>query len=521
MFAPIISLPFLMHVEARIDLTLAFPGNSMLHDFVYNTQQLSDFIHFEPNDSGLTGCIADRQQSFSPRETLVEVLLSQYQGITLHEKVVQNIESLRLPHTFTVTTGQQLCLLTGPLYTTFKILSAINLSEKLAKDHPDKQFVPIFWMASEDHDVEEINHFYLFGKKFAWDTLQKGAVGNFNTEDIHLLLQSTGTLPDWVVEIYKDSKSLSEATRKLVHALYGKYGLVILDPNDSRLKHAAAHLFDKELHTLCSATALHESNTKLSALGYKSQISGRDINLFYLEPGSRKRILKKDNVLVTEEGSVVDARRYENLSPNVVLRPIYQEMLLPNVAYIGGPAEVAYWLQLRGVFEAFGMKVPVLMPRFFGLCIANEKLMKWKNSGLDISLLFGSEQQIKSEFLKTSSSHSLDLEAHHTKLSLWAEDVAKDLGLLDSTLSEWWRGQHAEIAKVWERVAPKMRKHLEVKKLQSIQQLLQIKSKLWADNLIQERRENIFTFLINNPYFLNDLKPLVQAESFSMNVVTF
>src|SRR5690606_31940934 len=155
---------------------------------------------------------------------------------------IKNIELLKSEKTFTVTTGHQLCLFTGPSYFIYKIISTINLAEELKKEFPVYDFVPVYWAASEDHDFEEINHFHLFGKKLEWKSEQSGAVGNFKTKKLETLLPALEEAlgksknSDYLISLFKNAylqhQNLADATRFIVNELFGEYGLVTIDGND-------------------------------------------------------------------------------------------------------------------------------------------------------------------------------------------------------------------------------------------------------------------------------------------------
>src|SRR5699024_1121789 len=148
----------------------------------------------------------------------------QYKGLPIKAPVQENIESLKQANTFTVTTGHQLNIFTGPLYFIYKIITVINTSKVLAKEYPDCRFVPVYWMASEDHDFEEINHFNLFGKTYRWETSQKGPVGRFSTESIQAVLDDLPEKVPLFENAYQEGKTLAAATRHYVHELFGAEG---------------------------------------------------------------------------------------------------------------------------------------------------------------------------------------------------------------------------------------------------------------------------------------------------------
>ena len=310
-------------------------GDEALKSLYGNTPELSSFQKQ-----------IDSKKSVN-RSVLVEVLKDQYQAIN----DAPDFNHLADEKTFTVTTGHQLNLLTGPLYVIFKIVSTIHLARNLKKTYPNYHFVPVYWMASEDHDWDEINHLHLFGKKIQWNTDQKGPVGRFNLAGFEEIWKELPTELPYFKECYSDSTTLSEAVRKYMHAIFGKEGLVCLDADDVRLKKLFTPVMEADLFDNTHLACVNQANKKLEELGFSPQIHAREINLFYMQDGLRERIEKQDehyrvlnqSIRFSESELKVELENHpERFSPNVVLRPVYQECILPNLAYLGGAAEVAY-----------------------------------------------------------------------------------------------------------------------------------------------------------------------------------
>ncbi|MBK7818598.1 MAG: bacillithiol biosynthesis BshC [Sphingobacteriaceae bacterium] len=234
---------------------------------------------------------------------LVQSLLQQAQAVTNTSKEsLANISQLGNTNCFTVTTGHQLCLFTGPLYFIYKIISTINLSEWLNKNFPDKKFVPVYWMASEDHDFEEVNHAFVYGKKIEWKSDEKGAVGSFKTKSIGSVISELETVlgpgenSEELISLFKNAylnhDSLDKATRFLVNELFGQYGLVIADGNDKTLKQELKALIKKDIFENIPAKKANETIAYLQTKKYSVQVNPRDINCFYLDEKGRYRIEK-------------------------------------------------------------------------------------------------------------------------------------------------------------------------------------------------------------------------------------
>jgi len=376
--------------------------STLFEDYIQQDEKAKQFYKYHIGKKDFENYIQEQQFDYLNRPVLVESLLKQSKLVSnTNSKTIDHINLLSSENTFTVTTGHQLCLFTGPLYFIYKIISTINLSRTLAEKFPNKNFVPIYWMASEDHDFEEINHANVFGKKVVWSSEEKGSVGNFKTENLKDVIAELKTilgenensinLIQLFEEAYLNNKNLADATRYLVNELFGAYGLITLDGNDKALK----QLFIEEFKTdIFNNTAFEIVTDTINQLkeNYSAQVSPRSINVFYTEPNLRERIEKQNDryiVLNTdisfskEELEGIINTTPEKLSPNVVLRPLYQQKILPNVAYVGGPGELAYWLEYKTLFENYNINFPILMPRNFAMLIDKGTQNKIKKLNLD------------------------------------------------------------------------------------------------------------------------------------------
>ncbi len=345
------------------------------------------------------------------RTILVESLNNQYQGIKVSKATQSNINSLSKESTFTITTGHQLNLFTGPLYFLYKIFSVINLSETLNKKHSKHHFVPVYWMATEDHDFEEINYFNLFGKKIAWKRESAGAVGELTTEGLEELLtqlksnlemsggatENVQKLTQLFSEAYTKHNNLTDATRYLANELFSSYGLVIIDGNDCDLKKQFIPFAEKELTEKLSFQKVEATTQRLEEIGFKKQVHPREINLFYLTKGLRERIIEEDGSFKIKNTEITFSKEEilkelqdhpERFSPNALLRPLYQEIVLPNLCYVGGGGELAYWFQLKDYFESVGVTFPILLLRNSVLLVPKKLSKKLEKLNETIESLF-------------------------------------------------------------------------------------------------------------------------------------
>jgi len=378
----------------------------LFKDYINGNESLKDFYTYEPSLNGLQEAIKNKKFPRDRRGILVEVLLDQYRNVEgfINSQVEKNILALKENATFTITTGQQLHPFLGAEMVFNKIQAIIDSSKGLSGNGKNT-VVPVFWMASEDHDFEEVRTIKFFGKDFVWEQEQEGAVGRMPTNSLVLIIQemiNEFSKDEKVVrilseykEIYAKHSSYADATREVAFRLFGKHGLVALDADNKKLKGLFKPCLEKEIESNYALTSLGESTAKLNQLGYKTVLNPMGKNLFLLKEQHRVKLSNEE------------AKEYldnpESLSPNVVLRPVYQEVILPNLAYFAGPSELSYWLQLKNVFTSLGVDYPVLLPRKFTLGIKKRDFNYIIESNLDFVDLFREEEKLIDLLLEKES----------------------------------------------------------------------------------------------------------------------
>jgi bacillithiol biosynthesis cysteine-adding enzyme BshC len=484
--------------------------------------------HFDP--ASVQKYLAEHTFSYVDRNVLVTDLFRQNETIILSEASRKNIERLAEATTFTVTTGHQLCLFTGPLYFIYKILTAINICAYLNKQFPSGHFVPVYWMASEDHDFEEINHAHLFGKTVSWKTDQTGKVGNFALSGMQEVLAELGQIlgeSDAAKKLHAlftaaySNKNLAEATRFLVNELFGQYGLVILDGDSKALKQLFEKEIRDELFSGFSYKAVSETNAYFDQQGYDKQVNPREINLFYAKGNIRERIEKQnDQFKVLNTPISFSKQEIENLlkneievfSPNVILRPVYQQRILPNIAYAGGPGEIAYWLQLKKEFDVAGVHFPILLPRKFALIFDSGSVNKLQKLQVEKADMFTETDALVKKLI-SSDAEQVNFSADKEKLSSLFADIKQQTETIDKTLGGTVEGELQKALKGIENIEQKIVRALKTKNETAINQLKTVKQKLFPENSIQERYDNFSPFVIRNETFIADLK-----EAFETNL---
>lgn len=517
-------------VKSSVDPACTRQFSALFLDYLDQKPALAGFYNQFPTIGNFSNLIRERQFDKRRRDTLVQVLQAQYAGIDLGKTTSQQILALGAEQTFTVTTGHQLNLLTGPLYFIYKIVSTINLARKLKQAYPDYHFVPVYWMATEDHDFEEINYFKLEGKKYQWKSEQKGPVGDFvwDAGFKEFLKEVSAFAPEYFLNAYQSSKTLSEAVRKYVNHLFGEKGLLVVDGNHPELKKALTPVLKADLLTHEPYRLATAQTQKLDVLGYKSQIYPREINLFYMEKGLRERIEKTGDIYkalntdlqFTQQGILEElAIHPERFSPNVVLRPIYQELILPNLAYLGGPAEVAYWLQLKSMFDHFEVPFPAVMPRNFAVILDQRVDRKISQLGMGDADLFESVLDWKRKFVEQQASVDFQLEKEKDQLSFLFQNKGIEAAALEKSLQNAFEAGKVRALKILEQLSDKIRKSEEKRLDIQIKRRMDIQSSLYPGGTPQERTENMMRFFLDNPQLLDQLLDLFDPLDFSYMIL--
>lgn len=480
-------------------------------DYIDQAQTLKSFFAHPPGLQGIQKAIVVRKKFKTDRELLVQVLNSQYGSVETSDLVKKNIDSLLSAETFTVTTAHQNNIFTGPLYFIYKIVHAIKLADHLKASFPKQNFVPVFFIGSEDADLEELNHIYLGREKLVWETKQTGAVGRMKVDKgllklIGLMEGQLSVLPNGndiialLKQVYTEGTKIEDATFRFVNHLFAEYGLVILLPDNAALKKQMVKVFEDDLLNQTASGIVEKTVEKLQVAGYKSQANPREINLFYLVDDKRERIVKQGarykaqgtRLDMTEKELKKELEEHpERFSPNVILRGLYQESILPNVAFIGGGGETAYWLQLKELFDYYKIPFPVLVLRNSFLII--EK--KWKNkiANLDFSSedFFLPEPDLINRLVIKESKNKTKLNGTMTELQKLYEGFKNQAKTIDVTLEKHVDALKLKAMQRLQELEKKMLRAEKRKFAGQEGQIHAIKEQLFPGNGLQERRENL------------------------------
>ena len=482
-------------------------------DYVEGADALKPFYAFAPDLEGIKHAINQRNQFAINRQALVAQLQKQYAGKLHTPKTAANIELLLKANSFTITTAHQPNIFTGHLYFVYKIIHAIKLADDLKKQFPNNNFVPVYFMGSEDADLEELGTINVHGKIYKWDTTQRGAVGRMQVDeklialinelDAQLGVEEHGAeIIKRVRQAYTKGKNIEQSTFDLVNDLFAGYGLVVFLPDNPHTKNEFAPVILKELTEQFSHKAMQTALTALSDL-YKVQVSGRPVNLFYLLDGLRERLERKEdgfivhgtNMHFTQKEILQELKNHpERFSPNVILRPVFQEMLLPNIIFIGGGAEIAYWLELKNVFAEAGVFFPVLMLRNSFTVIPKKIAEKIQSLGLNEASLFENGNKLKNEYVKRESKNQLSLSDEKLALIKVYHTIRENAAKVSPTFSKHvWALQQKSNQKLDE-LEKKMLRSEKLKFEAGLRQISKIKDCLFPRDILQERVDNLLPY---------------------------
>jgi bacillithiol biosynthesis cysteine-adding enzyme BshC len=509
-------------------------------DYLDNLPELRPFYSYRPDINGFSELLKNKKV-IADRKILVDVLTKQYRfDPTNANDVSKNIDLLASENTYTVTTGHQLNIFAGPLYFIYKIVTVIKLSRQLKEAFPDKNFVPVYWMASEDHDFAEINYTNIGGKKVHWWYEASGATGRINPDTMRQALnQYKGALgidghatqlAEIVETAYTKFDKLADATRYLVNALFGQYGLVIIDADDHRFKLQFASIMERDIIEQNSFKNISATNQRLEKLGVHIQVNPREINFFYLLDGLRERIVFEKNryqvlnsgISFSEAELKQEIKQYpERFSPNVVMRPLYQECILPNIAYIGGGAEIVYWLELKSTFDYYKVDFPILILRNSGLVIGKEVAAKITKMDLQPADLFKSTDAIKNGWIKKHSAHALSLNEEWRELTAVFEKIKLRAYKIDSTLAPSAEAVQARLKHSIYSLEKKLVKAEKRNYHTRLEQVEHIKSDIFPKDGLQERTENFGLFYVKwGRGFIDELIRNFNPLDFKFTVLT-
>jgi bacillithiol synthase len=481
-------------------------------DYLNGAKELKLFYANSPSYEGILQAIKEKKKHFIDRTVLVQELEKQYVAVTAHSAVTSNLQLLKKENTFTVCTAHQPNLFTGPLYFMYKILHAIKLASSLKQKFPENDFVPVYYMGCEDADFAELNHTYVSGKKIEWEKIQSGAVGRMIVDKSLIQLidelknqlyaePNVDEIIDLLKRCYTNGKDIQTATFEVVNELYGQYGLVVLIPDNPVLKRLMLSVFEQDIFQQTSSNIVEKTSASLEQ-HYKVQANPREINLFYLKGNIRERIIRTDkgfsinntDIEFTGDELKTELQQYpDRFSPNVILRGLFQETILPNIAFIGGGGELAYWLQLKDLFSHYKVPFPVLVLRNSFLIIEKKWQEEMKKIGADEKDIFLPEQELL-DLLIEKQGRKPQLNGELNRVEEVYAHLDNLASAIDATLSQHIAALKAKTIKQLQGLEKKMMRAERKKQEVTRNKVSKIKSALFPLYGLQERVENFSSF---------------------------
>ncbi|MBF4473491.1 bacillithiol biosynthesis cysteine-adding enzyme BshC [Flavobacterium sp. HJJ] len=509
--------------------------SKLINDYLDQKPELKPLYNHFPTLENFKKQIEEKKINFNnngndKRQTLVSVLKSQYAELNVSKETLNHIELLNNSNTFTVTTGHQLNLFSGPLYFLYKIISTINLTKELKAEYPEYDFVPVYWMATEDHDFEEINYFSFKGKKFHWNRESTGPVGRLSTEGLKDFLEiyaqeiGSSTNANTIKKLFEDSyikhDNLANATRYLANELFGSSGLVILDADNQDLKRSFIPYIKEELLQQTSFKAVSETIEQMK--NYFVQVNPREINLFYIEDNLRERIVLENGIYKVNHTKIEFTEAEilallesnpEKFSPNVIMRPLYQEVILPNLCYIGGGGEIAYWLELKSFFAAAKVTFPMLLIRNSVLLVTEKQSKKADRLNLTWSDLFTNQNTLVNRITQKLSDFPIDFKEQKDALRKQFEALLELANHTDKSFLGAVKAQEVKQTKGLENLEKRLLIAQKRKFHDELQRIIDLQNELFPNQSLQERQANFSEFYLENgeqliPQLMNQLNPL-------------
>lgn len=487
--------------------------SKIVTDYIAGDKKLQPFYNHPVSLDGMKAAIEQRKLFKTDRSLLSTIFEEQYKNTVLTERQKDNIDKLRSENTFSICTAHQPNIFTGPLYFIYKILHAAKLAEELQQAFPENDFVPVYYMGSEDADLDELGHIFINGEKYEWITSQTGAVGRMKVDKAlvqlmelisgQLLVHSFGAeIIDLVKHCYHLNTTIEQATFKLVNALFADFGLLILLPDNAIVKKAFAPVIKKELTEGFSHPAVQQTVSQFPE-EYKVQASGRAINLFYLIDDKRERIELEGEYFSIVNTTLKFSKNEilkelddhpERFSPNVILRPVLQETILPDIAFIGGGGEIAYWLELKKVFEGVSVPYPMLIVRNSFMLADQASQVQAAKLKFTMEQLFAPQLELINELVKRDSTIQLDLEKEKQRLIDLYKSIQTVAGTIDVTLQTHTKVLQTQAMKKIEALEKKMFRAQKRKFEAQQRQLEKLKKELFPNNSLQERVGNLMPF---------------------------
>lgn len=537
------------------DLPNSSEGFSRLYrDYVGDFPKLQYF--FESDYRSISNFAAHADKVLSQprhREVLREVLTEQNRSFGGDEKTEENIRLLGEERSLAIVTGQQVGILGGPLYTIYKTITSLKLVRQLRESHPDLRFVPVFWLEGEDHDFDEVSKIGVLNQDYKPASIQYqhkgkpssknlGAVGEIAfddtlpafMDDVQRVLHNSEfkkPLLEFVQRSYSPEVTFNSAFASWLNKLFPGEGLVFIFPNDARLKRIVSPIFRKEILEFPRVSQLIIERSAELEERYHAQIKTKAMNLFLYHKGGRYLIEPREHdfslkgtrhFLQRDELLRIADETPELLSPNVALRPICQDTMLPTLAYVAGPSEVAYFAQLRSVYKYFDVTMPIIFPRVSATIVEEKVERTAEKYQLELRELFHDGGLVNRKVMELTSEVNLEEMFANTskRINDQLNEMKFGLNYLDPTLLGALENTRSKIDSyitvLKEKASAAQQRRHEV----ALRQIEKIANSILPNKNLQERELNIVYFM--NKYGLDVVRRLsdsVAIDKFSHQIV--
>ncbi len=531
------------------------PGQPNLFlDFLYEFEKVERF--FDPdtkNTDNLNNKFTNLLDNYSVDRVIIQdIIADQYATLNSSSTTKSNIKLLGEPNTITVTTGQQVGIFTGPLYTIYKAITTIKLAEYLKLKYDDFNFVPIFWLAGDDHDFEEVRFInildnnnnlkrvvYNDGKE---DDVNRGSVGKLEFKqsiddvinEIKNSLRPT-EFTDEIIELlqkfYNPEETFSSSFKKMMMNFFDEYGLIVFDPTDIRVKEVLKPIFLKEIAEYEKHTdSLVSLSAELEDL-YHAQVKVKPVNLFInyeggrylIEPGENEFRLKGKRKRFTKEELLEEIDNYpENFSPNVLLRPVCQDYIFPNAFYVGGPGEISYFAQLKPLYDFYTLPYPIVYPRSSATLLENNSKRILNKIGLDITEIFINSKNISNRVIEKLDDNNINTLFDNTleQFTEIYQNLEEHISAIDKTLIDAINKNKQRTFQNLQNLKDKVAKAQSRRYEDSLRQIERVRNLLYPNDNFQERELNIVYYL--NKYgkdFIKQLYSRLSINRFSHQII--
>jgi len=531
------------------------PGHENLFlDYLYEHENVGNFYRYDfrnkENYLKIFKSISEK-----PREAaayISSILIEQYSSVDSSELTKKNIKLLSDSKTMAIVTGQQLGIIGGPLYTFYKIITAIKLSRYLSERYDDYNFVPVFWLEGDDHDFNEVRSIKLPDESNKMQTISYGeaideedvrqSVGLLQFDDSiiefinnlskHLReTEFTKDIIDQIHTFYQPGKTFKDSFFELVHSLFDHYGLVILNPLDDRVKQLLKPVFKKEIIDFREHTEkLVYVSATLEEI-YHAQVKVKPVNLFLrvedgrysIEPTDDGFKLKRKRKSFTQD-ELLDILENEpqRFSPNVLLRPICQDYLLPTSFYVGGPSEVSYFAQILPLYEFYNLTPPVIYPRSSATLVEKNIGSILDKHSIEVADIFIDTENVKRKILNTISENSIDDVFNNitNQIELSFDQLKEKLFDLDKTVADSSNRYRDKIINSINELKSKAEKAHQKKHEVTLRQIDRAAGNLFPNNNLQEREFN-FTYFVNkySNEFIKIIFDKLQINKFEHQII--